>query len=400
MGGISMSAVSAGRVLIILRGEYDSNTPYEMLDAVRYDGSLYIAKKSVMAVTPEDGEYWMLCAEGTSRWGNIAGTLENQTDLKTALDAKMDNPESGTTGEYLQKTETGVTWNPVSWGNIEGNMQLQTDLYTTLASIKSNFAQPTVTPTETAFDPGQFVLYWDNLYRVTKRIEEGGYLYWAPTHPESMVNVEEVKIGDILTDLYNRSAANSSSISALDTRVTTNAADIVTVTSKANTNANDISTLNTKVGTNTSNISSLTTKVNTNTSNISTVTTKAETNATNISTLTTNYTNLKTWKNSTGISAKSGVSMSSSRVTKLPEFNIVYIRFSATVSSTKSAGTALVQVTDANYKPAVDVPIVLFNANQNLEYKGVMKTDGTIYTGEAISAAPVIIEGSIFFFKG
>ncbi|MFM1842166.1 MAG: hypothetical protein RLZZ490_902 [Cyanobacteriota bacterium] len=33
-------------------------------------------------------------------WGNIEGTLSNQTDLQTALNAKFDNP-TGTTGQYL-----------------------------------------------------------------------------------------------------------------------------------------------------------------------------------------------------------------------------------------------------------------------------------------------------------
>ena len=51
-----MSA-SAGRVLIILKGEYNSAAQYQMLDAVRYNGSLFIAKKATSGNTPQDGEY-------------------------------------------------------------------------------------------------------------------------------------------------------------------------------------------------------------------------------------------------------------------------------------------------------------------------------------------------------
>lgn len=82
---------SAGRVLIIPKGEYNNATQYQMLDIVRYNGSMYIAKKTTIGNTPADGEYWMLCVIGASnvRWGDITGILANQSDLVNALDAKQ-----------------------------------------------------------------------------------------------------------------------------------------------------------------------------------------------------------------------------------------------------------------------------------------------------------------------
>lgn len=43
-------------------------------------------------------------------WGDITGTLSNQTDLQSALDGKIDNPSSGSAGQILTKTSNGVEW--------------------------------------------------------------------------------------------------------------------------------------------------------------------------------------------------------------------------------------------------------------------------------------------------
>ncbi len=50
---------------------------------------------------------------GGVAWGNLTGTLSDQTDLQNALDAKQNELPSGTTGQYLQKTASGVQWNDV-----------------------------------------------------------------------------------------------------------------------------------------------------------------------------------------------------------------------------------------------------------------------------------------------
>lgn len=53
---------SAGRILIIPRGIYDNTVTYYMLDMVTENYISYIAKKTVVGISPlEDaaGEYWM-----------------------------------------------------------------------------------------------------------------------------------------------------------------------------------------------------------------------------------------------------------------------------------------------------------------------------------------------------
>ena len=69
--------ISAGRVLLIPKGEYDSSETYTMLDMVSYQGSSYIAKGTTTGNLPTNTTYWQLFAYGgaASVAGNFA-TLE------------------------------------------------------------------------------------------------------------------------------------------------------------------------------------------------------------------------------------------------------------------------------------------------------------------------------------
>ena len=49
---------SAGRILILPRGNYNAEIEYEMLDLVYYGGTSWIAKKPSIGITPVDGEHW------------------------------------------------------------------------------------------------------------------------------------------------------------------------------------------------------------------------------------------------------------------------------------------------------------------------------------------------------
>ena len=51
---------SAGRILIMPKGDYDSSVTYEMLDLVKHNGSSWLAKKEVTGIEPtvENSEYW------------------------------------------------------------------------------------------------------------------------------------------------------------------------------------------------------------------------------------------------------------------------------------------------------------------------------------------------------
>ena len=52
---------SAGKILIMPKGDYDSTKTYEILDLVKHGGTSWLAKKSVpvgIAPTNENVEYW------------------------------------------------------------------------------------------------------------------------------------------------------------------------------------------------------------------------------------------------------------------------------------------------------------------------------------------------------
>lgn len=64
-------------------------------------------------------------------WGNITGTLADQTDLKTALDAKQGTLTAGT-GIAINDNVISNTQTSAEWGNISGTLNHQTDLKTAL----------------------------------------------------------------------------------------------------------------------------------------------------------------------------------------------------------------------------------------------------------------------------
>lgn len=51
---------SAGRILIMPKGEYNPSATYEMLDLVYFNGTSWVAKKTTVGIEPntDNGEYW------------------------------------------------------------------------------------------------------------------------------------------------------------------------------------------------------------------------------------------------------------------------------------------------------------------------------------------------------
>lgn len=86
---------------------------------------------------------------GGGTWGSITGTLSNQTDLQNALDAKADSSSIGNGTLYLmrhgstlasfkanQSTDTTFTLE-IDWGDIGGSISDQTDLQNALNAKSS-----------------------------------------------------------------------------------------------------------------------------------------------------------------------------------------------------------------------------------------------------------------------
>lgn len=76
---------SAGRILIMPKGDYDANSTYENLDLVKHKGTSWLAKKTAKGIEPSEAnaEYWQDVFEP-----NIANNLTTTTE-GYALDARQ-----------------------------------------------------------------------------------------------------------------------------------------------------------------------------------------------------------------------------------------------------------------------------------------------------------------------
>ena len=82
----------------------------------------------VLTKTDTGSDWAPLPEQKPAEWGKIEGTLDRQADLKNALDAKITSPETGTTGQVLTKTASGVEWAsaPTGGGSATNNLALTT----------------------------------------------------------------------------------------------------------------------------------------------------------------------------------------------------------------------------------------------------------------------------------
>ena len=82
---------------LIPRGVYDNSRTYEIGDSVSYLGASYVLYATAVAGTlPTDTTYWQSLLDNidiAANWGNIIGTLSNQTDLQAELDSKVDDSQ-------------------------------------------------------------------------------------------------------------------------------------------------------------------------------------------------------------------------------------------------------------------------------------------------------------------
>ena len=74
---------SAGRILIMPKGNYDSSTTYEMLDLVFSGGASWVAKKTVTGIEPSDAasEHWMKMCESV----DLSGIEQRLAGLEARL---------------------------------------------------------------------------------------------------------------------------------------------------------------------------------------------------------------------------------------------------------------------------------------------------------------------------
>ena len=75
--------ISAGRVLLMPKGDYSPTEPYTLLDVVSYQGASYVAKGSTTGNLPTDTTYWQLLASG----GDTANLAKNFAEVESTATA-------------------------------------------------------------------------------------------------------------------------------------------------------------------------------------------------------------------------------------------------------------------------------------------------------------------------
>ena len=105
-----MSA-SAGRVLLMPKGDYNASTEYHVLDWVLYNGRPYVAKQTTTGNVPIDTTYWQLMldfptevdaaptenSQNLVRSGGVYSAIAvkaNTTDVSTSLGLKADKADA------------------------------------------------------------------------------------------------------------------------------------------------------------------------------------------------------------------------------------------------------------------------------------------------------------------
>lgn len=112
-----MSA-SAGKVLLTPKGDYNASTTYSILDWVRYNGAVYVAKQTTTGNLPTDTTYWSLMLNAPDNLTDLTDVdidtttlADGQTLVYNATTGKFENGESsGGVGKDL----TGQTVEPES----------------------------------------------------------------------------------------------------------------------------------------------------------------------------------------------------------------------------------------------------------------------------------------------
>ncbi len=126
--------VSAGRVMLIPKGEYNALTTYNVLDMVSYNGSSYVAKTTTTGNRPTDTSKWMIMASS-----GAGQTFENLSDVDFSNLAEGDLPIYDSINNEWKNTSTSavtVTNNPISITT--QSAQVARDTKITLAPIQAS----------------------------------------------------------------------------------------------------------------------------------------------------------------------------------------------------------------------------------------------------------------------
>ena len=129
---------SAGRILIMPKGNYDSSVTYEMLDMVHYNGTSWLAKKTAKGIEPSEAnsEYWHNMFDL-----DIANNLTT-TEAGKALDARQGKILADALGGYKITTVNLKGYTDSNGFFVETNIPYTTDILSCSLEGRSGFCLP------------------------------------------------------------------------------------------------------------------------------------------------------------------------------------------------------------------------------------------------------------------
>ena len=100
---------TAGRILLMHKGEYQASETYEMLDMVSYDGVTWVAKKTCLGITPSssNSEYWFAMV-GVSSEDFESFKNEVLAEVESTIEERISSSISEAISESEDATETKI----------------------------------------------------------------------------------------------------------------------------------------------------------------------------------------------------------------------------------------------------------------------------------------------------
>lgn len=104
-------STSAGRVLMIPKGDYDPTETYTMLDVVSYQGKSYVAKQTTTGNAPTNTTYWQLMVDAQGHTiKDSSTTFPNRANLVFDGFYVEDDPTNNATKIYKNEPIHLVSW--------------------------------------------------------------------------------------------------------------------------------------------------------------------------------------------------------------------------------------------------------------------------------------------------
>ena len=147
-----MSA-SAGKVLLMPKGDYNSATAYAVLDWVRYQGASYVCKQASQGNLPTNTTYWSMLVQD--------GEDLNAYHINDTAETTLDD------ADYLPFYDTSATAKRKTlWSNIKSVLKTYFDtLYATVSSLASKAEISSIGTNETGTTASKAYAVGEHFYK-------------------------------------------------------------------------------------------------------------------------------------------------------------------------------------------------------------------------------------------